>query len=218
MVNNELKILLELGFSENTFSEVIAVTKLKDKWNCSPLGVKLDLKNDTIFFYVYEGARILDFFRRQKIFTLNIINDYHAFLNCVFKRNIEKEIHEIAENLAYLKTADAYIVCRNSLPKQLGEDKYLINAAVKEIVILREKPRVFNRVLPAIVEALVHYTKIKPYSKIYGPSAILNLLKKIEYCKDTVYHASTDVEARKSIDFIYKEAIKLANKLKEAKG
>ncbi|MCD6114028.1 MAG: DUF447 family protein [Thermoprotei archaeon] len=214
MINDKFSVLLELGFSENTFSEVIAVTKLGSKWNCSPLGVKLNLKNRTLYFYVYEGAKILSFLKKQNIFTLNIVNEYSVFLNCVFKRSMEKEICKLTNTLGYIRVADAYIVCENSLPKQVGEGKYLVNAFVKEVVILRSKPRVFNRVLPAIVEALVHYTKIRPYAEIYGLTSSLELLEKIRHCKDTVYHASVDSKARNAIDFIYEEAVKLIDELK----
>ena len=217
MINNKFSTLLELGFSEDTFSEVIAVTRFENKWNCSPLGVKLNLENKTLYFYVYEGAKILGFLKEQNIFTLNIVNEYSAFMNCVFKRNIEKEIRKITDTLGYMKIADAYIICRNTIPRQVNKNKYLVNVFVEEVVILRNKPRVFNRVLPAIVEALIHYTKIEPYSKVFGFESVLELLEKIRYCKETVYHASTNPELRSTVDFIYREATKLANKLREEK-
>ena len=217
MINDKFSVLLELGFSENTFSEVIAVTRLRNRWNCSPLGVKLNLKNKTLYFYVYEGSKILSSLKKQNVFTLNIVNEYSVFINCIFKRDIGKEICEITNTLGYIGVADAYIVCENSLPKQVSEGKYLVNAFVKEVVILRSKPRVFNRVLPAIVEALIHYTKIEPYSKVFGFESVLELLEKIRYCKETVYHASTNPELRSTVDFIYREATKLANKLREEK-
>ena len=214
MINDKFSVLLELGFSENTFSEVIAVTKLGSKWNCSPLGVKLNLKNKTLYFYVYEGAKILGFLKKQSIFTLNMVNEYPVFISCTFKRGMEKEICEVTDTLGYIRVADAYIVCENSLPKQVGEGKYLVNAVVKDVVILRSKPRVFNRVLPAVVEALIYYTKIRPYAEIYGFASALELLEKIRYCRDTVYHASVDSKARNAIDLIYEEAAKLIDKLR----
>ncbi len=215
MKNDIFRTLLDLGFSEDTFSEVIAVTRFENMWNCSPLGVKLNSENKTLHFYVYEGARILSFLSKRNLFTLNVVNEYSAFLNCIFKRNIENEIRKITNTLGYLRIADAYIVCENSLPIKVSKDKYLVNAFAKEIVILRNKPRAFNRVLPAVIEALICYTKIKPYSKVYGFSSVLELLERIRYCKDIVDHATSNSEAKRAIDFIYEEAVKLANNLRE---
>jgi len=215
MNNDVFRILRDLGFSEDTFSEVIAVTKFENMWNCSPLGVKLSLENKTLYFYVYEGARILNFLSKRNLFTLNVVNEYSAFLNCIFKRSIENEVRKITNTLGYLRTADAYIVCENSLPIQVSKDRYLVNVHAKEIAILRNRPRVFNRVLPAVIEALICYTKIKPYSRAYGFSSVLELLEKIRYCKNIVYHATSNSKDRRAIEFIYEEAVKLANKLKE---
>ncbi len=210
-----LRLLLELGFSEKTFSEVIAVTRNNDVWNCSPLGVKLDTSRKMLYFYVYEGARILRFFKSKNVyFTINIVSNCKVFFNCIFKKNIPKEIGIVNENLGFIKSADAYVICKTrSLRKMRDNRKYLVETLPKKVVVLRKKPRTFNRVTPAIIEALIYYTKIKPYYEMRDYKYVNELLQRITYCRDVVYHSTTDSEFRKAIDLVLKEAFNLVEKL-----
>jgi len=97
---------------------------------------------------------------------------------------------------------DAYIYC--SLYKRIARsDRVIVWFKPVEVEIREKYPRVFNRGLYAIVEALVYYTKLEYASN----SDRLKYVKYIEQCRESVYRSCKSRRLRSIIDRIYKSTL-----------
>ena len=203
-----LKILRELGFSPTTFSETIVVTEISNGiWNCAPIGVKLE--NNNLYFYVYEGTRTLDALRRNKYLTINIVYDISVFMKCVFKTCSNEGLYELSSKfpIPHIVSADAYVESELlSLEEVNGKFKAVCNPI--NVVIKRNIPRTFNRAFPAIIEALIYYTKIKPFKKLKLERELNKLMERLMHCKYIVEHSTSNREYLEYIEKIISEALK----------
>lgn len=202
-----LNTLRKMGFSKHTFSETIVVTEVLDnKWNCAPMGVKLE--NEELYFYVYEGTRTLEALRKNKYLTINIVYDVNVFTKCIFKTLDNEKLYELASNfpVPHIATADAYIECK-LIGLQEANGKFKAICEPLNVVVKRNIPRTFNRAFPAIIEALIYYTKIKPFKKMGLDKELNDLMKKIMHCKYIVKHATTNKKYLKIVDNIISKVL-----------
>lgn len=209
-----VKILKELGFSEDTFSEVLVVTKYSpDTWNCAPMGVKL--KGDILYFYVYKDTKTYKAIKYFPYFTLNIVYDPEIFLCCVTK-NCDFDFLENAKNfnVPHIFNADAYVECHLNRLHEL-KDKAEVLCDPLNIIVKRSHPRTFNRAFPAVVESLVYLTKLKPYANLDRFDDIRKLYERILICRDVVYHSTTDDRYRGVINRIVSYAMKILSDILE---
>jgi len=203
-----LKILRELGFSPTTFSETIVVTEISNGiWNCAPMGVKLE--NGNLYFYVYEGARTLDALRRKKYLTINIVYDVSVFMKCIFKKCSNEELYEPSSKfpIPHIASADAYIECELLSLKEVN-GKFKAVCKPINVVIKRSIPRTFNRAFPAIIEALIYYTKIKPFKRLKLKRELKKLIERLIHCKYIVEHSTSNREYLEYIEKIISEVLK----------
>lgn len=202
-----LNMLRKIGFNSYTFSETIVVTEiLNNMWNCAPMGVKLE--NGKLYFYVYEGTRTLEALRKNKHLTINIVYDVNVFMKCVFKTLDDGKLYELSNNfpIPHIAIADAYIECELVSLRKVNK-KFKAICKPLNVVVKRSIPRAFNRAFPAIIEALIYYTKIKPFKKMGLNEELNELMKRMMYCRHIVEHATTDRKYLKIIDSIISKAL-----------
>jgi len=187
--------LENLGFSRSTYSEVILTVKLGETVNSAPMGVLL---ND-------KGEICLRVYRNQKTYrmiidgaedcVLNITDDPILFYNAIFEK--ERISYAPAKRVSSPRILDckAYVECLIS-NVEIHEDfvkaflkPLFIDATVKDI-------KTYNRAGPAIIEALVCYSKLLYFKDADRERAGI-LRKRIEIFRDVVYHSTTDSTLRK---------------------
>jgi len=202
-------MLRELGFSEETYGETILVVVINNKINATPIGVKLindNLMQATIFkdSLTYLGLM------NNKECTINITSDARVFYKLVMNEELKTDELMLSENIntPALKFADAVIETKviNVIDKIDRAIFYFLPVNIK---ILKSIPKVFNRAHPAIIEALVHYTRIKPYSDMKLFNEVDKLIERIKMCIDTVQHSTKNAELLTIASNILNNAIKL---------
>lgn len=202
-------MLRELGFSEDTYGETILIVTIDNKINATPIGIKLindNLMQATIF---KDSITYLGLIKSKEC-TINITSDARIFYKLVMNEELKADELISSETISTpaLKSADAVIEVKvtNIIDQADRATFYFIPTNLR---IFKTIPKVFNRTHPAIIEALVHYTRIKPYSEMKLFSEVDKLIEHIKICIDTVQHSTKNTELLTIANNILNNAIKL---------
>ncbi len=189
-------ILENLGFSRSTYSEVILTVKLGKIVNSAPMGALL---ND-------QGEICLRIYRNQRTHrmivngaedcVLNITDNPVLFYNTIFEKEKISYISAKRVSSPRILNCKAYVECLiNDI--EIHED--FVKAFLKPLLIDTAKEKnikTYNRAGPAIIEALICYSKLLHFKNIDRERAKI-LKKRIEIFKEIVYHSTTDSTLRK---------------------
>lgn len=188
-----IKLLKKLGLSTHTFSEVIVAMKSKHDYYAAPIGVKLI--NRKITAWIYKGSRLFEELSQANYCSLNVTSNPKIFYNALFKKDIHFGIFH-RTGTPYIKDADAIIEAYISKNEDLNEKSIF---TFKPLLIKFKKvyPKTFNRAEPAIIEALIHFTRVKVYYRIGDSAKVKELMNRIVACIDTVKHSTLDPELNK---------------------
>ncbi|MEM3833570.1 MAG: DUF447 family protein [Thermoprotei archaeon] len=204
-------MLRELGFSENTYSEIILVVTRDGEVNAAPIGVKLI--NDNIMAIIFKDSVTYLGLMGCGECTINVTSDARVFYKFVMNERIgaDELLSSDIIHVPALKIADAVVEAKVADVIDKG-DRAIFYFVPVNFKILRSMPRTFNRAHPAIIEALVHYTRIKPYLTMGLSSEIDKLLERIKMCVDTVRHSTRDTELLNIANDILLKAVKDAKR------
>ncbi|MDK6029204.1 DUF447 family protein [Ignisphaera sp. 4213-co] len=188
--------LLELGFSENTYAETVALFLWNSNKHVMALGLRF--RNGFLYSRVFKGSKMYEVLRSSEkaeniqcivCISSNPVLFYNAVLN-------KSEVLKCFENLECFKSfCDASIetVVANSIVSDEFVEVFL--KPIK-IGIYRRIPRVFTRASAAIIEALVWYTKMV----FADESRRREYLNRILMLRDVVYRSSLNKVYREIID------------------
>ena len=181
-----------LGLSNLTYSELILVVPGEENnVNVAPVGVKL-----------FDGVLRINLYRRTQSYrllkmarecTLNVVWDPKVFYNSVMNLDVKVELVENFK-IPIVRGADASIEAVVTWIVEGDPAHFFLKP--RQVWVKKVYPRAFNRATPAIIEALVHYTRIKPYLAMGLIGEARRLVSRIAYCVDTVMHATEDVVLR----------------------
>jgi hypothetical protein len=204
-------MLRELGFSENTYSEIILIVIRNEEVNAAPIGVKL-VNNNMVAIIFKDSITYLGLINHGEC-TINVTTDARIFYKFVMNEKIgaDELLPSNVVHVPALKVADAVIEAKvvNVIDR---EDRAIFYFTPVNFKVLRNIPKTFNRTHPAIIEALVHYTRIKPYLMMGLYDEIDKLLERIKMCVDTVKHSTQDTELLNIANDILAKAIKEAKR------
>ena len=186
--------LEKLGFSRSTYSEVILTVRLEEMINAAPMGVLLN-EGGKIYLRVYKGQRIHDMIvNGAEDCVLNITSDPILFYNAIFEK--EKISYCPAERVSSprIRDCDAYVEC--SIINVTGHGEY-VKAFLKPLLINVAERAVsaYHRAGPAIIEALICYTRLL-YFKDADREKAESLKKMIGIFRDIVYHSTENNRLR----------------------
>jgi len=190
--------LEKLGFSRMTYSEVILTIRLKETVNAAPMGILLnDDEEPRLKVRVYESQRTYEMILNGAgDCVLNITDDPLLFYNAIFRKD---EISYIpAESVSSPRICDckAYVECSiNEVVKHGGYVEVFLKPLL--INVTRRSVKTFNRAGPAIIEALICYSKLL-YFKDADMEEAENLMKRIDIFRDIVYHSTKEETLRKA--------------------
>jgi len=200
--------LKRLGFSRGTVSEALLSLSVGSEINVAPMGVKLG-RATNLAIKVYSGCRTYDLVRcGARDYVINITSDPTLFYYAILSKNLLKLNPSRYVRAPRVAGCEAYVECELSyITYGRGYLKlYLrpIHIEYKKIV-----PKAFCRAYPAIIEALICYTKI-PYLKSAGKLREAEaLLNKIRSCVEVVKHSTRSRKLR----FISRKVLDEAEKL-----
>ena len=189
-------------FYRNAYNEVIVTTVLDDGYYSMPLGIRLS--DNSLIARVFKGSRLYDALSSRSTIdasiciTLNPLLFYYA----VIKKESLK--YNVVDDIPCIKDCDACIGGRLKVIETIND---YIRALFEphKISILNPYPRPYVRGSAALIEALVHYTKI-PY---IPQDAAERLFHFIEAALYAVERSTNDPTIRNAIREIYERAYKL---------
>ena len=193
-----------LGFSEHTYSEIILSIRHKDKVNAAPMGVLLG-EDENLHLRIYKGQRtcrmIMD---GAEDCILNITDDPRVFYDAIFRK----------DRIAYCPSekvlspricgCNAYVEC---IIIDRSEREELIEVSIKPILVsvLKNPVIAYHRAEPAVIEALICYTKLSHFMKSDGKVAE-ELKERMQIFRDIVYHSTRNRDLRMMITEILERA------------
>ncbi len=207
-----------VGFSSETFSEVIFTGKFLDRILVYPLGVKLIETNNKCLLYarVFPGTglhRNID-----RVVDACIAAPYNplTYYYAVFKKNFTMSLGTAnAIHSPCIKPA-AIEVETIVLKREHDNEKGLVRILLDPVHLRYYNPITYQRVFGCIVEMLIDYTRIDFYSRRktgYG-NGICDILEKLitriinsYYCvlhstTNTTYHRVAYEVLRKSVNLL----------------
>ncbi|HIE14216.1 TPA: DUF447 family protein [Candidatus Bathyarchaeota archaeon] len=199
--DNVIDEVKKLGFAKHTFSEVILTIKYEDIVNLAPIGVLLLGSN--LYCKIYSNSKIYRFFKKGiRDCVLNITDDPIMFYNAIFEKRKVALAPSSLVTSPRVKECVAYVECRVDYTEDRREcmDVFM-NPIFAESI--KSYPGTYKRAGPAIIEALIIYTKIEHFKTVDRVKAE-HFFEKIKTFREIVYHSSTKKEYRQTIDEILK--------------
>ncbi len=155
--------LVDLGFSELTFSEVVLALEVDGRVHVQPLGVRLS--GDLLWARVFRSTRLYGMLRTGLKGSLNITYDPRAFLEPVlYGRLVSLTILRGLKG-PYLPSSSASVFVEVA---RVGGEREARSMWLKPTgLFVKGRPRAFNRAFPALIEALIHLSRAR-YHAIQG--------------------------------------------------
>jgi hypothetical protein len=196
--------LKSLGFSSLTYSEVLLALKLEGEINSAPIGILLD-SSGAPHLKVYRGQRTCDLLvGGARDCVLNITDDPVLFYNAIFKKNILPYMPARRVSSPRIRGCHAYVEC--SIRKVLEREECVEAFLTPLLVEVSDRAvRTYNRAGPAIIEALVCYSKLA-YFRDADREKARSLKERIEVFRDIVYHSTRDQQLRRMATDILRRA------------
>ncbi|XHH09172.1 MAG: DUF447 domain-containing protein [Candidatus Bathyarchaeia archaeon] len=188
--------LADLGFRQNTICETILCTFNPDGTpNAAPMGAKLQ-NSQQVILTIYNSAETLKNLQTTKAATLNLTGDIDVYYRSALK--VDKLPEDCFEksctvNAPKLKNADATIALEfdDFMPFDVLRTK--VTGNVKLIEAEKMYPHVYCRALPAVLEAIIHATRIKALVGAENEQAhVAKLYSLIQNCSDVVNRSAPD--------------------------
>jgi len=201
--------LLQLGFSSDTWGEVIAVFFSNgDVIGLMPLGLRLS-ENCTLTGRLYRGSKLYNYIISTSTAKLQcnicVTEEPQLFYLSIFEKS--KVVKAFKKCECPKKFCDACLTGLCRFRYEEGEDVIRLTVDVEKVLFRKKSPRVFTRASSAFIEALVWFTKI-PYVKC---EEIEEALKRIEFLKEVVYRSTQRELYIKLIEEVYSKARELVS-------
>jgi len=195
--------LRKIGFSSLNYSETLLTIRFNNVDYTIPFGVLY--RKGLLYGRIYHGSRMYDYLKSNVSHaTICVTSNPLLFYYAVFDKSRLKYTYRSVSGLDYplINGCDAYIYC-TVYKRIVRRDRVNVWFKPVEVEVEHRYPRVFNRGLYAIVEALVYYTKLEYVSN----SDRLKYVKYIEQCRESVYRSCKSKRLRRVIDHIYKSTL-----------
>ncbi|RJS83976.1 DUF447 family protein, partial [Candidatus Bathyarchaeota archaeon] len=163
------------------------------------------IKDGNLFSKVYSPSKTYSILRKgARYCVLNVTEDPILFYNSIFNKEKVHLSCSKGTSTPRVDHCDAYVECE-IIDVEISEELLRVSMKPLHVDFSRVYPRVYFRAGPAIIEALVNYTKI-PYFLKSRSGDVKELLKSISNLREIVYRSSRDERYRRIIDNIMFEA------------
>jgi len=182
--------LADLGFCQNTICETILCTYNADgSPNAAPMGATMK-DSQQVTLTIFNSATTLQNLKTTKAGTLNLTRNIDVYYKSALKdETLPTEWFEKsnAVNAPKLKQADATLDVEIEGFEALDELRTRANCMVKQADAVKVYPQSYCRAMPAVIEAVIHATRIKVLSGDKKEQAhVAKLLNLIQNCNDVV--------------------------------
>jgi hypothetical protein len=182
--------LADLGFCQNTICETIFCTFNADgSPNAAPMGATIK-DSQQVTLILYNSATTLQNIKTTKAATLNLTSNIDVYYKSALKDEpLPADWFENSStvNAPKLKQADATVVLEIEGFEIIDGLRTRVNCRVKQVDAVKVYPQSYCRAMPAVVEAVIHATRIKVLVGIKKEEQhVAKLLNLIQNCNDVV--------------------------------
>jgi len=186
--------LADLGFCKGEIYETIITTFNQDQTpNAAPMGITIQ-NQQQINLKIFNTSQTLKNLTNTKAATINLTSNIDIFYKTAIKEanpngKLPQEWFTKAKtiNAPKLANADATIETTLANTTPLDTQKTQATCNIKQINTQKTYPQTYCRAKPAVIEAIIHATRIKALnSNPQEQQHITKLLQLIENCQDTV--------------------------------
>lgn len=194
--------LRSLGFNSQTYSEVILTVKHKKTIHSTPVGVVLH--REKLYIRLYRDSKIYSiFYDKPRDCTLSITRDPRVFYASILEREKIRYAKSKRVESPRIRGCNGYVEC---IVERVALKSEVLEATLKPVLVESRvlKAKTYNRAEPAIIEALVHLTKIGKRRETIREAE--ESLLKVKFCVETVYRSSKSRSLRRIARNVLREA------------
>lgn len=193
-------------FYRDAYNEVIATVTMNDEFYSMPLGLRLS--NNSLIARVFKGSRLYDVLHSRGAVdaSICITSNPLLFYYAVVRKDSLR--YRIIDNTPCIEDCDACIGGRLGVAGKANNHVRIVFEPHR-ILILNPWPHPYVRGSAALIEALVHYTKI-PYVSRTEAARLIGFIEAAVYA---VEKSTTDDGLREAIRDVYRRASKLLREL-----
>lgn len=201
--------LVDLGFSKNMIYETIVCTYNQDGTpNAAPIGAVMQTPNQ-ISLTIYNSASTLKNLQTQKTATLNLTDNIDFFFQTALKDTplpIEWFEKSTTVNAPQLKLANATIALNIHTFVDVDNQKTQVTGDVLQVRALKIYPQSYCRAKSAVLEAIIHATRIKALSNNEKEQAhVAKLTLLIQNCVEVVNRSAPNSHYTKLMSDLQKK-------------
>jgi uncharacterized protein len=192
--------LTELGFQRGIIAETIISTYNRDgSMNAAPMGTIMQ-DSLSMTLNLFNSSSTLKNIKANQCAVVNLTRKIELFYETTFKEvnpsgKLPNEWFEKAKsvNAPKLRAADAVVEMKVDDLSQFGNEKTKVVFNVKLVEATLKYQQVYCRAFSATLEAIIHATRIKTFSKDENRQVqIQKLLERVEQCRDVVDRVAPD--------------------------
>ncbi len=184
-------MLKELGFRDYSFVETVVSTYSGNIKNFAPIGVVKKGRN--LYLKLFKITKTYRNISENKECVINVVSDVEIFYLALFKEKLGVNkrfpnffLPSLTVDAPRVKGADAYVEAEAENFKTLTNGKVEVKLRIKFVEIVNPRPKVFCRCDFAVIESLIHLTRIPVFVSQKRWVEAEKLIKLIEYYKELV--------------------------------
>ncbi|MCL1977892.1 MAG: DUF447 family protein [Candidatus Bathyarchaeota archaeon] len=182
--------LADLGFCQNIICEAIICTfNLDGRPNAAPMGATIK-NSQEIILTIYNSAETLKNLQITKSATLNLTGNIDFYYKSTLKDDgLPADWFKKSDtvNAPKLKAADATVSLSIKDFEPVDEIRTRVTCYVKHVEALKVYPQTYCRAMPAVLEAIIHATRIKALISVEAEQEhVAKLYSLIQNCIDVV--------------------------------
>ncbi len=188
--------LADLGFCQDIICETILCTFNADgSPNAAPMGVTMQ-NNQQVSLIIYKSSKTLKNLQTTKAATLNLTDNIDVYYKAALKDDgLPVELFEKSDivNAPKMKKSNATVALTVGNFTLVDDKRIKVTCSVKQIEASKVYPQSYCRAMPAVLEAIIHATRIKVLAGTKEEQEhVAKLLKLIQNCNDVVNHSAPD--------------------------
>ncbi|MEM4311920.1 MAG: DUF447 family protein [Nitrososphaerales archaeon] len=206
--------LRSLGFFRGIAECIVSTYNLDGSFNAAPMGVSLS--NDNLIVRPFKATRTYRNLKHYGCCVINVSDRAELFYLTVFKDSLPKEWFDKGKkvNAPRLVLADLWIEAEVKSLDSISQDRAQFALEAKEIYFKLKKPKVYKRSNHALMESVIHATRIKLYLKKKEYNKANGLINLVNHYYSLVKRVAPDSKHER----LMKELIKSIDKWSKIYG
>jgi hypothetical protein len=196
-----------------TYEIILSTYSDEGQPNAAPMGIKF-IRKKRVFIKLFKRTRTLNNIMKRRCAIANVTSDPFLFYRTTFKEKNQLSPNYFSRSkiidAPYLRSADGYIqltlvTCKHK--RSYVETEFHI----KRINLKKIRSNLYSRGGHAVIEAIIHSTRIKEFLAKGKTKKTNNLIQLVNHYKELIQRVSPDSDYEKIINEIQNRINKWKN-------